>query len=124
MTPEQAQTILHEYRLRMREAAVAWRRVHADEHSAWTFETVKHLAFVNAAGLAGAAALYAAPDLGKRIVGPCGVPIALLFALGLVMAVLDMYLNSLGALARLKELDSRLKIWDKRNGPASTVFRN
>lgn len=109
--------IYREYRMRIRAAAVEWRLEHSKEYNAWTIETVKHLAFVNGAGLAGAAAIYASTDAAKKIVGPFGLPVAMIFAIGLVFAVLDMYLNSLGALARIRELDGRLKVWDGHPGP-------
>ncbi|WP_432260854.1 hypothetical protein [Cupriavidus sp. TMH.W2] len=108
---------VREYRGRIRTAAVAWREDHRSEHNVWTIETVKHLAFVNGAGLAGAAALYASTDAAKKVSGLLGVPSAVFFAVGLAFAVLDMYFNSLGALARMKDLDARLRIWDTHPGP-------
>ncbi len=91
---------MREYRGRIRAAAVAWREDHRSQHDIWTIETVKHLAFVNVAGLAGTAALYASTDAAKKVTGLMGVPAAVVFAIGLAFAVLDMYFNSLGALAR------------------------
>ncbi|MDW3683330.1 hypothetical protein RA280_16555 [Cupriavidus sp. CV2] len=98
----------------MRAAAVKWRENHAAEHNLWTIKTVKHLAFVNAAGLAGAAALYTSADLARKATGLFGIPSTVFFALGLVLAVLDMYLNSLGALARIHEMDGRIRLWDQQ----------
>ncbi|WP_137927037.1 hypothetical protein [Cupriavidus sp. 2SB] len=108
---------IREYRTRIRAAAVAWREDHRSQHDVWTIETVKHLAFVNGAGLAGAAALYASTDAAKKVSGLLGVPAAVFFAVGLALAVLDMYFNSLGALSRMKDLDARLRIWDNHPGP-------
>ncbi|HVL08673.1 MAG TPA: hypothetical protein VM512_05890 [Burkholderiaceae bacterium] len=112
MTPEQAQRLVLEYQQRIRESAVNWRESHRAEHDLWTVETVKHLAFVNGAGLAGAAALVASTDMGKKAVVFCSIPSAVFFAVGLALAVLDMYLNSLGALARMHDLDARINVWD------------
>ncbi len=118
MTPEEENEVLvQQYRKNMRKAAVDWRNDHATEHNLWTLETVKHLAFVNAAGLAGAAALYSSTELAKKATGFFGIPTTVFFALGLVLAVLDMYLNSLGALRRIHEVDGRLSAWDKIGSP-------
>ena len=61
-------------------------------NSEWTLETVKHLAVINAAALAGSAALLAA-----KIIEGTQIKIAFVFfLLGLFCAVADFYFCSLG----------------------------
>lgn len=58
--------------------------------STWSMETVKHLAIVNVAGIAGAAALYSqSPGIGFKVS-------VIAFMAGLVLAVLDFWLVSCG----------------------------
>lgn len=123
MTPDEVHRLLEEYRTRIRDAAVRWRQEHRAEHDLWTIETVKHLAFVNAAGLAGAGALYASDKMATKAVVFCNVPSALFFAVGLALAVVDMYLNSMGALARMEEVDRRLRAWDAKPNPGEADAR-
>lgn len=74
----------------------------ADLQSEWTLETVKHLALINIAGMAGATALLQVAHWANRL----SIRLALaFFFLGLILAVLDLYLNSLGYWAKLKDAD-------------------
>lgn len=72
------------------------------EQSAWLLETVKTLAVVNSAGLAGVSAIVASESTSKAILA--GYPAAAYFALGLLLALFDMYSNARGEDARSNEL--------------------
>lgn len=70
--------------------------------SQWTVETVKHLAIVNVAGLAGAAALLQKESASN------GMSVSLLlFTAGLLMALLAFWLMSQGYSKRALDLDKR-----------------
>jgi len=60
----------------------------------WNLETVRTLALVNSAGLAGVSAIYASDSAAKVHLG--AYPSAALFAFGLVCSLLNMYANSQG----------------------------
>lgn len=79
----------------------------ANQMHEWTMEVVKHLAIINAAGLAGAATLIAT-QISETIHRSYFVFSAIAFALGLTLAVVDMHLNSMGHLARVKEMRRRI----------------
>lgn len=59
----------------------------------WGFETIKHLALINAAGLAGAAALYSVPAVQKA--ASAALP---WFLVGLVVTILTMSMVYVGGL--------------------------
>lgn len=74
-------------------------------HSQWTLETVKHLAAVNIAGIAGCAAILA----GTSQVNGSQLKWALIvFTGGLLMALLDFWLNSFGYWRRGRDASDRL----------------
>ncbi|HDR8924971.1 TPA: hypothetical protein QDB26_003989 [Burkholderia vietnamiensis] len=79
----------------------------ANQMREWTMEVVKHLAIINAAGLAGVATLIAM-QINETISRSYFVFSAISFALGLALAVVDMHLNSMGHLARVKEMRRRI----------------
>lgn len=83
---------------------VEWYKETQIAQSLWSIETVKHLAFVNAAGLAGSATLYASSSSARIGAFP-----SIAFAIGLTAAVVDMHLNTLGYNARRKEIGHRIK---------------
>lgn len=74
----------------------------AASYSSWTLETVKHLALINIAGLAGATTLLQIDGWLHTL----SVRLALiLFFFGVILAVVDLHLNSLGYYTRLREID-------------------
>ena len=86
-----------------------WKKC-ADEswqkNSAWTLETVKHLAIINGAGLAGCSAMLAKATSEKPLIYAF-----FLFAIGLLLAVADMYFVSIGYWKRAEKYsDIHLKI--------------
>ncbi|VVE34881.1 hypothetical protein PFI31113_03807 [Pandoraea fibrosis] len=83
-------TQLAELRSGAAEALNKWRETTSTLRQSYTLETVKHLAFINGAGLAGAATALASIGGSAKL-----LPSLALFAFGLVFAVLDLYLNSL-----------------------------
>jgi hypothetical protein len=86
---------------------VEWYKETQAAQSLWSIETVKHLAFVNAAGLAGSATLYASSSSARIGAFP-----SIAFAIGLIAAVVDMHLNTLGYSARQREIRHRIKTAD------------
>lgn len=85
-------------------------KIHNEEATqmrAWIMEVVKHLAIINVAGLAGVVTLMA-----TQINNPTNnwyfKFLPFLFVLGLISAVLDMYLNSRGHLKRVEEMRRRI----------------
>ena len=90
----------HKFRQRRE---TAWERQFSliwQEATQWDIETVRHLAAFNGAGLAGSAALLAAS---ARFADAISVKIALLgFSLGLILAVLNLWLNTQGHIRTLK----------------------
>lgn len=79
----------------------------ANQTREWTMEVVKHLAIINAAGLAGVVTLIAA-QISEAINRSNFVFAAIFFAVGLALAVMDMYLNSMGHYHRAKEVRRRI----------------
>lgn len=74
----------------------------------WTMEVVKHLAIINVAGLAGSVTLIAA-QMSKEVNRSYFVYAAVFFLSGLILAVLDMYMNSFGYYKRMEEIQKRIK---------------
>ncbi|MCL4652270.1 hypothetical protein [Burkholderia multivorans] len=101
-----------EYVRAVRQALVEWRETFKGGFQAWILETVKTLAIINSAGLAGVAAIFASDGTAKLILGR--YPSAALFALGLAAAVVDMYSNARGNLAREREIIQRIRQFDRR----------
>lgn len=91
-------------------------------NSEWTLETVKHLAVINTAALAGSAALLAA-----KVMDGIHIKISLiLFLLGLLSAVADFYFFSLGYLKRAekyKDLSNKIKR-SKSHNNLNDAFKN
>ncbi|WP_156125955.1 hypothetical protein [Paraburkholderia kururiensis] len=99
----------HHRRL-VRQALVEWRPQFLAAFQTWNLETVRTLALVNSAGLAGVSAIYASDSAAKIYLG--AYPSAALFAFGLVCALLNMYANSQGHLRREREVFSRIVALD------------
>jgi len=96
----------------VREALVEWRESFNEGFRDWILETVKTLALINSAGLAGVGAIIASDGAAKLILGR--YPSAAFFAFGLAAAVIDMYANACGHLAREKEILQRIQLFDRR----------
>ncbi|MEX3982797.1 hypothetical protein AB4Y45_27875 [Paraburkholderia sp. EG287A] len=96
----------NQYRSLVRQALVEWRPQFLAAFQTWNLETVRTLALVNSAGLAGVSAIYASDNAAKVYLG--AYPSAAFFAFGLVCALLNMYANSLGHLRREREVFSRI----------------
>lgn len=80
----------------------------ADLQSKWTLETVKHLALINIAGIAGATTLSQLNE--STHIWSLRVAVIVFFA-GLIFAVIDFYLNSIGYWVKLKDTDrARLSV--------------
>ena len=94
----------------VRQALVDWRPQFLAAFQTWNLETVRTLALVNSAGLAGVSAIYASDSATKVHLG--AYPSAALFAFGLVCSLLNMYANSQGHLRREKEVFSRIVALD------------
>jgi hypothetical protein len=99
-----------QYRSLVRQALVDWRPQFLTAFQTWNLETVRTLALVNSAGLAGVSAIYASDSAAKIYLG--SYPSAAFFALGLVVALLNMYANSQGHLRREREVFSRIVEFD------------
>ncbi|KVU21218.1 hypothetical protein WK62_19725 [Burkholderia ubonensis] len=82
-----------------------WERL-SERSSTWDLETVKHLVVLNAAGFAGVATLLASAKLPH----PKWVGAATLlgYGLGVVLAILNMYLASVSFSRMLNEVKSRM----------------
>lgn len=82
-----------------------WERL-SERSSAWDLETVKHLVVLNAAGFAGVATLLAGNKLLQpRLIGA----VALLgYGIGVVFAILNMYLASVSFTMMLDEVKERM----------------
>ncbi|KVM18064.1 hypothetical protein WL05_16645 [Burkholderia ubonensis] len=82
-----------------------WERL-SERSSTWDLETVKHLVVLNAAGFAGVATLLA----GAKLPHPKWVGAATLlgYGLGVVLAILNMYLASVSFSRMLNEVKSRM----------------
>ncbi|HDR9010641.1 TPA: hypothetical protein QDB08_003628 [Burkholderia vietnamiensis] len=82
-----------------------WERL-SERSSTWDLETVKHLVVLNAAGLAGVATLLA----GAKLPHPKWIGAATLlgYGLGVVLAILNMYLASVSFSRMLDEVKSRM----------------
>jgi hypothetical protein len=106
-----------EKRKAIRELAIEWRRDVISQQTIWSFETVKHLAFVNGAGLAGAATLYASSSEIK--LGPAP---AIAFASGLLLAVLDMHINALTHQTRSRAIGERISQFDQSEITGEQLF--
>ncbi len=89
------------------------------QQTTWSFETVKHLAFINGAGLAGAATLYASNSTTK--IG--SIP-SIAFTVGLLLAVLDMHINTLAYQARSREIGKRITEFDQQKRTAEKLFED
>jgi hypothetical protein len=111
-TEDAPENLNAEYKKLVREALFLWRKERMQEQSAWLLETVKTLALVNSAGLAGVSAILASTGTAETILS--GYPAAAYFALGLLMALLNMYANARGEDARSVELFRRIKLLDDR----------
>lgn len=83
-----------------------WSERLSERLSTWDLETVKHLVVLNAAGFAGAATLLAGakPPHLKWI----GAATLLGYGLGVVLAILNMYLASVSFSRMLDEVKSRM----------------
>ncbi|WP_124529900.1 hypothetical protein [Burkholderia sp. Bp8991] len=82
-----------------------WERL-SERSSTWDLETVKHLVVLNAAGLAGVATLLA----GAKLPNPKWIGAATLlgYGLGVVLAIVNMYLASVSFSRMLNEVKSRM----------------
>lgn len=101
-----------EYRKLVRKALLDWRSTFSEGFWTWTLETVRTLALVNSAGLAGVAAIFASDGAAKAILGR--YPSSAAFAIGLAAAAVDMYANSIGNLRRQNEISGRIEDFDKQ----------
>ena len=99
-----------QYRRAVRQALVEWAPQAIAAFQTWNLETVRTLALVNSAGLAGVSAIYASDSAAKAYLGL--YPAAALFAMGLICALLNMYANSQGYLRNHREISSRLVDFD------------
>lgn len=93
---------------------------HADEAwaaaDAWSLETVKHLAIVNVAGIAGSVALIAMPSNSSRL----GFQVALAsFIVGAVLALLDLWVVGSGYTLRARGASARASKIQKVNSWAT-----
>ncbi|TKR55307.1 hypothetical protein D7I39_10810 [Allopusillimonas ginsengisoli] len=95
------------------------REAQASLQSRWIIETVKHLAIINIAGLAGSSALLKIAEIALT---PVKVSLVLFF-LGLVLTVVDFHLNSLAFLAQVNETD-RARIAFRAAETAGEVSRH
>ena len=101
--------LLGDVRRRLRQATFEWRDKHEPLRASWDLETVKHLAIVNGAGFAGTATVVA-----SNLVGSNRHPgLFVLFGLGLLCAIANMYLGSLGYGSFMEELTRRVKSFDE-----------
>lgn len=100
---------LAEHRRLVREALYLWRKESLAAHQEWVLETVRTLALVNAAGLAGVAAIYAS-DKTTKLLG--SYPSGAFFFAGLACAALTMHQNSLGFHFRQQEIKARIDSLD------------
>ncbi|MEB2544342.1 hypothetical protein [Burkholderia cenocepacia] len=96
-----------------------WERL-SERSSTWDLETVKHLVVLNAAGLAGAATLLAGakPPHSKWI----GAATLLGYGLGVVLAILNMYLASVSFSRMLDEVKSRMVEVGDLSTPIAHVY--
>lgn len=104
----------------VRQALVEWRETFCEGFRDWILETVKTLALINSAGLAGVAAIFASDGAARVMLGR--YPSAALFAFGLAAAVVDMYANARGNLAREGELLRRIHRLDRGELHPSNAF--
>lgn len=98
------------HRSLVRQTLIDWRPQFLAAFQTWNLETVRTLALVNSAGLAGVSAIYASDSATKIHLG--AYPSAALFAFGLVCSLLNMYANSQGHLRRENEIFSRIVALD------------
>jgi hypothetical protein len=104
--PDQLETQLRYFDDACTDAIGLWKSYSARQwelQAEWTIETVKHLAIVNGGGVAGAATLLSGEPTGALKAA------LLLFTFGLVFAVLDFYLNSVGYQKRAVDADGRAR---------------
>lgn len=101
-----------EHRRLVREALFNWQRDCLSAFQIWNLETVRTLALVNSAGLAGVSAIYASESAAKTTLG--SYPAAACFALGLISALVNMYANSQGHIWRQREIMGRIKAFDEQ----------
>ncbi|KVR54718.1 hypothetical protein WL65_20375 [Burkholderia ubonensis] len=96
-----------------------WERL-SERSSTWDLETVKHLVVLNAAGFAGVATLLA----GAKLPHPKWVGAATLlgYGLGVVLAILNMYLASVSFSRMLNEVKSRMVEVGDFSKPIDHVF--
>ena len=94
----------------------AWRL-----HSQWTIETVKHLAAVNIAGIAGSAAILAGTSQGATLLLKRAL---VAFTVGLLMALLDFWLNSIAYSKRGNDANERLVSARRANSYEDLAWAN
>lgn len=82
----------YEHRGRVAGAIADHERWQWEMQSEWTVETVKHLATVNIAGIAGVAALLTSENTSSNMLRWALIS----FTVGLLLALLDFWLNSMG----------------------------
>jgi len=110
-------------RERLRIALDAWWERLTQRTSEWNLETVKHLVVLNAAGIAGVATLLAGAGHQFR---PAWVGPAILFGygLGVIFAVLNMYLVSVDFDRKAVEVKTRIaRVYDLSD-PLDDVFND
>lgn len=99
-----------DYRRLVRDALLKWQSDCSEAFQVWNLETVRTLALVNSAGLAGVSAIYASESAAKATLG--SYPAAACFALGLISALVNMYANSQGHIWRQREIMRRIRAFD------------
>ena len=92
-TPVYMKDLKPEYREHFARLFTATGATLTESVMSWGFETIKHLALINAAGLAGAAALYSVPAVQKA--ASAALP---WFLVGLVVTILTMSMVYVGGL--------------------------
>jgi hypothetical protein len=109
-----------ESRRRVRASLFEWKQQTDGLFKEWILETVKTLALLNSAGLAGVAAIFASDGVAKAMLG--NYPSAALFMVGLMAAGFDMYFNAQGWLGRNIEIFERIKRFDADELEARRAF--
>jgi len=92
------------YRQQQETASLHLRSLILQEATQWNLEIVKHLAALNGAGFAGSAALLAS-KFGDALAIRASLPV---FAAGLILAVLNFFLNTRGHIGRLTITQGRI----------------
>lgn len=82
----------------------------------WGFETIKHLAVINAAGVAGAAALYSVTVAQKGAIA--ALP---WFLAGLIVTILTMWLVYVGGLAYTWSFQKKVMIVLTNQAPITSI---